>query len=93
MISALVLADDASFPQPASADAVVRTLSALIPATIEGLIRDVAVTGLDGRRETRHRDIADQPLNGRRNERRQSAHHRIRRSGLRKRSVICKHQG
>ena len=51
MISALVLADDASFPQPASADAVVRTLSALIPATIEGLIRDVAVTGLDGRRE------------------------------------------
>ncbi len=51
MISALVLADDASFSQPASADAVVRSLAALIPATIEGLVRDVSVAGLDGRRE------------------------------------------
>lgn len=49
MISALVLADDPSFAQPASADAVVRTLAALIPATIEGLIRDVSVAGLEAR--------------------------------------------
>ena len=47
MLSALVLAADASTPQ-ATPDAVVRTLAALVPAAVEGLLRDVTLAGLTG---------------------------------------------
>ncbi len=47
MLSALVLAADARTPQSAP-DAVVRTLAALVPAAIEGLLRDVTLAGLAG---------------------------------------------
>ncbi|MDB5651578.1 MAG: uncharacterized protein JWL62_3098 [Hyphomicrobiales bacterium] len=47
MLSAIVLATDALTPLTA-ADAVVRTLSSLVPAAIEGLVRDVTLAGLMG---------------------------------------------
>jgi hypothetical protein len=47
MLSAIVLATDAKTPLAAS-DAIVRTLSALVPAAIEGLLRDVTLAGLMG---------------------------------------------
>ena len=47
MLSAIVLASDATMP-PARPDAVVRTLAALVPAAIEGLVRDVTLAGLSG---------------------------------------------
>ena len=43
MLSAVVLATDLSRPQGASSEAVVRTLSALVPAAIEGIVRDVTL--------------------------------------------------
>ena len=43
MLSAIVLACDQSAPQPASLEAVARSLSALVPAAIEGLVRDVTL--------------------------------------------------
>jgi len=43
MLSAIVLAADRSLPQPASSEAVVRTLAALVTAAIEGLVRDVTL--------------------------------------------------
>ena len=43
MLSAVILAGDASAPTPAMPDAIVRTLSALVGAAIEGLIRDVTL--------------------------------------------------
>ncbi|MDB5508387.1 MAG: uncharacterized protein JWL93_856 [Hyphomicrobiales bacterium] len=48
MLSVIVLASDARM-QPALPDAVVRTLSALVPAAIEGLVRDVTLAGQTGR--------------------------------------------
>jgi hypothetical protein len=45
MLSAIVLAAD-SRHMPASPEAMVRTLAALVPAAIEGLIRDVTLAGL-----------------------------------------------
>jgi hypothetical protein len=57
LLSALVIAADAGLPAPASPDAVVRTLSALVPAAIEGLIRDVVLAGPAGNRDLRN--IAD----------------------------------
>lgn len=47
MLSALVLAADAATPQ-AKPDAVVRTLAALVPAAIEGVLRDVTLAGAGG---------------------------------------------
>lgn len=47
MLSAIVLAADAS-QKPVSPDALVRTLAALVPAAIEGLVRDVTLAGLAG---------------------------------------------
>ncbi|MBX9738449.1 MAG: transposase [Beijerinckiaceae bacterium] len=47
MLSAIVLASD-SRTLSAQPDAVVRTLSALVPAAIEGLVRDVTLAGLMG---------------------------------------------
>lgn len=47
MLSAIVLTSDEITP-PAEADAVVRTLSALVPAAIEGLVRDVTLAGMIG---------------------------------------------
>jgi hypothetical protein len=43
MLSAIVLATDRSAPQSASSEAVVRTLSALVSAAIEGIVRDVTL--------------------------------------------------
>ncbi len=43
MFSAIVIVADASAPQIASPEAIARTLSALVPAAIEGLIRDSVV--------------------------------------------------
>jgi len=43
MLSAVVLATDLSRPLGASSEAVVRTLSALVPAAIEGIVRDVTL--------------------------------------------------
>jgi hypothetical protein len=43
MLSAVVLATDLSRPRGASSEAVVRTLSALVPAAIEGIVRDVTL--------------------------------------------------
>jgi hypothetical protein len=43
MLSAVVLATDRSTPQSASSEAVVRTLSALVTAAIEGMVRDVTL--------------------------------------------------
>ena len=47
MLSALILATDAK-DAPVAADALVRTLAALVPAAIEGLIRDLTISGLAG---------------------------------------------
>lgn len=47
MLSAIVLASDARM-QPAAPDAIVRTMAALVPAAIEGLVRDVTLAGLAG---------------------------------------------
>jgi len=43
MLSAIILACDRSAPEPASLEAVVRSLSSLVPATIEGLVRNVTL--------------------------------------------------
>ena len=49
MLSAIVITGDQADPQPATPEAVVRTLSALVGAAIEGLVRDVtlAAPGVD----------------------------------------------
>jgi hypothetical protein len=47
MLSAIILASD-SRNAPVSPDALVRTLAALVPAAIEGLVRDVTLAGLAG---------------------------------------------
>ncbi len=47
MLSAIVLAAD-SRHGPASPEAMVRTLAALVPAAIEGLVRDVTLAGPAG---------------------------------------------
>lgn len=47
MLSAIILASD-SRHAPVSPDALVRTLAALVPAAIEGLVRDVTLAGLSG---------------------------------------------
>jgi hypothetical protein len=47
MLSALILAADGD-RAPVSPDALVRTLAALVPAAIEGLVRDLAIAGLAG---------------------------------------------
>ena len=57
MLSAIVLAADRSFPQSASSEAVVRTLSALVTAAIEGLVRDVTLAC--GGESLEFRKIAD----------------------------------
>jgi hypothetical protein len=51
MLSAVVIAADASIPLVASPEAIVRTLSSLVPAAIEGVIRDLtlATFGADER--------------------------------------------
>jgi hypothetical protein len=43
MLSAIILANDRSTPQSASSEAVVRSLSALVSAAIEGVVRDVTL--------------------------------------------------
>ena len=43
MLSAIILATDRAAPQSASSEAVVRTLSALVSAAIEGIVRDVTL--------------------------------------------------
>ncbi len=57
MLSAVVLATDRSAPQSASPEAVVRTLSALVTAAIEGLVRDVTLA--TGGESLELRKIAD----------------------------------
>jgi hypothetical protein len=57
MLSAVVLATDRSTPQSASPEAVVRTLSALVTAAIEGLVRDVTLA--TGGESLELRKIAD----------------------------------
>jgi hypothetical protein len=57
LLSALVIASDAGVRVSPSPEAVVRTLSALVPAAIEGLIRDVVLAGPSGHAELR--SIAD----------------------------------
>lgn len=47
MLSALVLAADRNVP-PTKPDVLVRTLAALVPAAIEGLVRDLTIAGLAG---------------------------------------------
>jgi hypothetical protein len=47
MLSALVIATDGK-DAPVAADALVRTLAALVPAAIEGLVRDLTIAGLAG---------------------------------------------
>ncbi len=47
MLSALILAADLKNP-PVKPDALVRTLAALVPAAIEGLVRDLTIAGLAG---------------------------------------------
>lgn len=47
MLSAIVLTSDARL-KPVAPDAVVRTLAALVPAAIEGLVRDVTLAGIGG---------------------------------------------
>ncbi|MDB5644321.1 MAG: uncharacterized protein JWN07_3638, partial [Hyphomicrobiales bacterium] len=55
MLSAIILAADAR-QAPVPPDALVRTLAALVPAAIEGLVRDVTLAGLAG---SELADIAD----------------------------------
>ncbi len=57
MLSAIILACDRSAPQPASLEAVVRSLSSLVPATIEGLVRDVTLASAGDNEDLRK--IAD----------------------------------
>lgn len=47
MLSALVIATDGK-DAPVAPDALVRTLAALVPAAIEGLVRDLTLAGLAG---------------------------------------------
>ncbi len=47
MLSAIILAADAR-QKPVSPDALVRTLAVLVPAAIEGLVRDVTLAGMAG---------------------------------------------
>jgi hypothetical protein len=47
-LSAVILAADAAVPVSPSPEALVRTLSALVPAAIEGLVRSVVIAGLSG---------------------------------------------
>ena len=57
MLSAIVLATDRSAPQSASSEAVVRSLSALVSAAIEGIVRDVTLASAGHSEELRK--IAD----------------------------------
>jgi hypothetical protein len=57
LLSAIVIAADAGVPVSASPEAVVRTLSSLVPAAIEGLVRDLVLAGLTGQGDLRN--IAD----------------------------------
>ena len=47
MLSVLILAADGN-QAPAKPEALVRTLAALVPAAIEGLVRDLTISGLAG---------------------------------------------
>lgn len=47
MLSALILAADPHM-SPAKPDVLVRSLAALVPAAIEGLVRDLTIAGLAG---------------------------------------------
>jgi hypothetical protein len=55
MISCLVLAADEAFT-PVSAQGVVRTLATIIPAAMDGIVRDVALVGCSDRRDS-HSDL------------------------------------
>jgi len=57
MLSAVVIAADRGSPHAASSEAVVRTLSALVTAAIEGLVRDVTLAA--GEESLDLRKIAD----------------------------------
>ena len=57
MLSAIIIAADARVPVLAAPDAVVRTLAALVPAAIEGLVRDVVLAAPAGDADLRK--IAD----------------------------------
>ena len=57
MLSAIILATDRSAPQSASSEAVVRSLSALVSAAIEGIVRDVTLASAGDSEELRK--IAD----------------------------------
>ena len=57
MLSAIIIAADVRVPVLVGPDAVVRTLSALVPAAIEGLIRDVVLAAPSGNADLRK--IAD----------------------------------
>jgi len=46
MLSAVVVAADMANPNPASPEAMVRTLASLVPAAVEGLIRDLVLSAL-----------------------------------------------
>lgn len=57
MLSAIVLACDAAEPQPATPEAVVASVSALVPAVVAGLIREASLAVTAGE-EAMHK-IAD----------------------------------
>lgn len=48
MLSALIIAADARVPVSASPEAMARSLAALVPAAIRGLLRDVTLAALAG---------------------------------------------
>ena len=48
MLSALIIACDAHVPVSASPEAVARSLASLVPAAVEGLVRDVTLASLAG---------------------------------------------
>ena len=57
MLSAIVLACDASQPHPAEPEAVVASLAALVPAVIAGLVREASLAVTAG--DAAMREIAD----------------------------------
>ena len=57
MLSVVVLAADARVRVSATPDAIVRTLGSLVPAVVDGLIRDVALAAVAGSQQAR--EIAD----------------------------------
>ncbi len=51
MLSAIIIVSDGNVPVSPSPEAVVRTLSALVPAAIEGLVRDVVLAAPGGNKD------------------------------------------